>query len=204
MITKLPRRNGTNTFTFCPQMLGTSSTDSNKSRSECIGCRVRGMRRTFRRDDTRQFVLAKRIIGGELQMSLPSSLLRGAESEKNFTSTIWLTKVLSTEKDCTESAGQTVKKVLFRRRKWPFSSSEKCYFRRNICGSFPGPSTSLYSQAPTRRVAPLRNCSGHCGHLTNELGDERPCVVLSPVSSGPVVRQLVCKKTSWHKLANVY
>jgi hypothetical protein len=47
------------------------------------------------------------------QMSLPSSLLCGAESEKNFASTIWLTKKLSTEKDCTESAGQTVKKVLF-------------------------------------------------------------------------------------------
>ena len=28
------------------------------------------------------------------------SLLRAAESEKNFTSTIWLTKVLSAEKDC--------------------------------------------------------------------------------------------------------
>jgi hypothetical protein len=72
-------------------------------------------------------------------MSLPSSLLHAAESERKFTSTIWLTKVLSMEKDCTKSAGQKVKKVLFRRRKWPFSSSEKCYFRRNICGSFPGP-----------------------------------------------------------------
>ena len=53
--------------------------------------------------------------------------------------TIWLRKVLSMEKDCTESASQKVKKVLLRRRKLPFSSSEKCYFRRNICGSFPGP-----------------------------------------------------------------
>jgi len=43
------------------------------------------------------------------------------------------------EKDCTESAGQKVKKVLLQRRKLPFSSSEKCYFWRNICGSFPGP-----------------------------------------------------------------
>src|SRR5882757_5272824 len=52
---------------------------------------------------------------------------------------IWLPEVLSTEKDFAKSAGQEVKKVLFRRKKLPFSSSEKCYFRRNICGSFSGP-----------------------------------------------------------------
>ena len=44
-----------------------------------------------------------------------------------------------TEKDLAKSVDQKVKKVLFWRRKLPFSSSEKCYFRRNICGSFPGP-----------------------------------------------------------------
>jgi hypothetical protein len=29
--------------------------------------------------------------------------------------------------------------VLFRRRKSPFSSSKRCYFRRDLIGSFPGP-----------------------------------------------------------------
>src|ERR1700683_4657523 len=52
---------------------------------------------------------------------------------------IWLRKVLSTDKDCTESASQKVRKVLFWTRKLPFSSSEKCYFQTNICRSFLGP-----------------------------------------------------------------
>jgi hypothetical protein len=66
--------------------------------------------------------------------------------QKIFHKSIWLRKVLSTEKDFTESATWKVKKVLFRRRKLPFSSSEKSYFRRNICESFSGPASSVSSE----------------------------------------------------------
>ena len=72
---------------------------------------------------------------------------QGARCMQNFRyRPIWLPKVLSTDKDSTKSASQMVKKVLFRTRKLPFSSSERCYFRTNICGSFPGP--VLIEQSP--------------------------------------------------------
>ena len=56
---------------------------------------------------------------------------------------LWLTKVLSMEKDPVQNTSWKIPKVLFQRRNWPFSSSEKCHFQRNICGSF------LRPRAPT-------------------------------------------------------
>ena len=54
---------------------------------------------------------------GSGRMSLPSRLSTCGRVCKNVRLIIWLRKVLSTEKDCTKSAGQKVTKVLFRRRK---------------------------------------------------------------------------------------
>jgi len=67
--------------------------------------------------------------------------------------------------------------VLFQRRKSSFSSSQRCYFRRDLIGSFPGPK-------PTRHLAFLQNYYCAFTHHIFEIKLSRitwPCIAGSIV-----------------------
>ena len=108
--------------------------------------------------DSSSLMVATYCIKGIISVRLDELALKSPACLKKFHLDNLAQKSAIYGEDCTESASQKVKNVLLRRRKWPFSSSENCYFWRNICGSFLGPHLAIQYRLCSTVLAGPASC----------------------------------------------